>query len=657
MSGSDLYWLPARSETWARDFRALAAESEPADSWARLVALANYRLDFIQTRNLDSVLSKLHGAVPPAGLQTKPIRLAVLGSSTVTHLLPGIRIAALRRGIWLTTYETDYGQYLQELLDRGSALHAFSPTAVLFVLDAYHLFRGVSVDADASEADAFLDRTMADIDRCWELARDACQGPILQQTVLPVFPTLLGSNEQRLAGSPTHLAFRLNARLRQGAETGGVHLVAVDQSCAEIGLSSWHSPVLWFRAKQETTPVAAPLYGELVARVLAACQGRSFKALVLDLDNTLWGGVIGDDGMAGIALGAGSALGEAFVSFQSYAKDLARRGVILAVCSKNDHSNAIEPFRSHPEMVLREADIACFVANWDDKAGNIRRIARELNIGLDAIVFADDNPFERNLVRGELPMVAVPEFGEDAASYRHTLAAAGYFEAVTITADDRERRRQYQQNQQREAERSQSTDLAGYLAGLEMQLIATRFNRVDLLRTVQLINKTNQFNLTTRRYEEADVVAIMNDSRSSGLSLRLLDRYGDNGIISIVILRPEAAGHGLDDSYLIDTWLMSCRVLGRGVEDATLNVVVSEARRLGAARLVGEYRPTAKNGMVREHYERLGFASLGTSADGASRSVLELAAYEDRMTSIRQIDAQAAVAAPVSELSQQAAAS
>jgi len=635
VSAGELDWFP-KVESWSADLKRLSAETEPPDSWSRLVALANARLDFLQTRNLDSVLQKLHGDVPPPHLQTKPVRLAVLASSTVTQVLPGIRVAALRRGIWLKTYETDYGQYLQELLDKSSALHAFAPTAVLLVLDARHVLRGASPAFSAADAQGFLDRSVSEFERLWSLAREACSGPILQQTVLPVFPTLVGGNEHRLAGSRAHLTTQLNARLRQAADLHGVHLVAVDQWCMQTGIATWHSPVLWHRAKQEISPVAAPLYGELVARLLAAAQGRSYKALVLDLDNTLWGGVIGDDGMAGIALGAGSALGEAFVGFQSYVKDLANRGVILAVCSKNDQANALEPFKSHPEMVLREADIACFVANWEDKPGNIRRIAQQLNIGLDAIVFADDNPFERNLVRTELPMVAVPELSDDPASYDHTLARAGYFEAVSITADDLERGRQYQQNRLRDAERSESTDLAGYLAGLEMQLIVAPFNPVDLLRTVQLINKTNQFNLTTRRYDEAEVVAVMNDPRSAGMTLRLLDRYGDNGIIAIIILKPDVDGRLGPGAWLIDTWLMSCRVLGRGVEEETLNVVVAEARRLGASRLVGEYRPTAKNGMVKEHYAKLGFAPLSAAEDGSTASVLDLADYQERPTSIRR---------------------
>ena len=276
---------------------------------------------------------------------------------------------------------------------------------------------------------------------------------------LPVHPAFLGNNEHRLPGSRLAFIARLNHELRLLADEDGVDVLAVDAPAAVDGLKAWHDPALWHRAKQEISPATAPIYGELVARLLAAEQGRSSKCLVLDLDNTLWGGVIGDDGLAGLVLGQGSALGEAFVDFQDYARELSRRGVILAVCSKNDEANALEPFDHHPEMVLKRTDIASFVANWHDKASNIRAIAEELNIGLDSLVFVDDNPFERSLVRRELPMVAVPEVGDDPATFAQTLADAGYFETVTVTEEDRVRTEQYQGNRRREQLKASTTDL------------------------------------------------------------------------------------------------------------------------------------------------------------------------------------------------------
>jgi FkbH-like protein len=430
--------------------------------------------------------------------------------------------------------------------------------------------------------------------------------------VLPISHPLMGMNERRLPGSVAYMVDRLNWRMAELADDAGVDILDLNRAIIRDGLSVWHDPVLWHRAKAEISPMAAPAYGDLAMRLIAAQQGRSAKCLVLDLDNTLWGGVIGDDGLEGLRLGQGSAVGEAYVAFQNYVRALARRGVILAVCSKNDEDNARSPFEKHPDMVLKLEDIACFVANWSDKAGNIRHIAERLNIGVDSLVFVDDNPFERNIVRRELPAVAVPELPEDPAFYAQCIADAGYFEALRVTAEDFERGGQYRANIAREDLRASHTDLDGYLKSLNMELRWQPFDRVGLQRIVQLINKTNQFNLTTRRYTEADVLAIMNTPGALTLQLRLLDSFGDNGIIGIVIGKP------VDRSIWLDTWLMSCRVLGRQVEEATMNLVAAQARQLGAVRLVGEYIPTKKNGMVRDHYQKLKFENVESKDDGAT---------------------------------------
>jgi FkbH-like protein len=383
--------------------------------------------------------------------------------------------------------------------------------------------------------------------------------------------------------------------------------------------------VRWHQAKQLVSPLLSPLHGDLLARVLAAAAGLSRKCLVLDLDNTLWGGVVGDDGVEGIRLGQGDPVGEAFLAVQRYAALLARRGIILAVCSKNDPEIARAAFAGHPEMALKPGDIAAFVANWDDKAGNIRQIAKRLEIGLDSLVFLDDNPAERDIVRRELPMVAVPELPEDVAHYPAVLAAAGYFEAAGFTADDAARAGAYAQNAERHAALEQATDMEGYLRGLSMQLAAKPILGADLARVTQLTNKTNQFNLTTRRRSEAEVEALAADPANVALSFRLADRFGDNGLIGVVLARPDAAWPG--DALLIDTWLMSCRVLGRGVEAASLGVLAEAAARRGARALIGEHRPTAKNGLVRDHYAKLGFAPAPApagAAEGATFWRLEL---------------------------------
>jgi FkbH-like protein len=512
-------------------------------------------------------------------------------------------------------------------------LHDFRPTSALFAFDAHHLTQTIDPAMDEVGAEAARAEVASEIGAAWKLARDAFQCSLIQQTAMPVFPALMGNNEHRLPGSRHRMVNRLNVALRGMADEFGVDVLAIDDWVAATGLPRWHDPVLWHRAKQEISPAAAPLYGDLVARVVAARQGRSAKCLVLDLDNVLWGGVVGDDGVDGIVLGQGSALGEAYVGFQSYAHALAKRGVILAVCSKNDEANALAPFDRHPDMVMARGDIAAFVANWRDKAQNIRAIAQELNIGLDALVFVDDNPFERDLVRHELPMVAVPEIPADPARFASCLADAGYFEGLAVTDEDRARTGQYQANRERAAQAAEAADLSSYLRGLEMKLVAKRFDRVGLQRIVQLINKTNQFNLTTRRYTERDVLAVMNDATCFGLQLRLIDRFGDNGVIAIVIGR---VTHPTE--VRLDTWLMSCRVLGRRVEEATLNLVAAESRRLGAVTLIGEYAPTAKNGLVTHHYRNLGFEQLENDRDGRTLWSLDLASFTPYDTAIAVVE-------------------
>lgn len=612
-----LEWLPV-TESWRERTAALASGAVGIEA---AIALANTRLDFVRTNALDTLAKRRFQDARPA-LGSPPIRLAILGSSTLTHLHAAVRVAGLRRGLWIETYEASYGQYLQELLDPTSPLHAFAPTAVLFVFDAIHLTRGLHADLDSAAAAGAIDQIIDGVRNAWDAARTAFDCPLLQQTVINVFPALLGNNEHRLPGSAHRAVSQINAWLRS-PDGAGVDLIAVDDRVAADGLGAWHDPALWHRSKQEIAPLAAPLWGDLVVRVLAARLGRSFKALVLDLDNTLWGGVIGDAGIEGIVLGQGSPLGEGFLAVQAYAKQLSRRGIILAVASKNDAATALEPFDRHPEMLLRRADIAAFRADWNDKAGNLRAIAEELNIGLDSLVFLDDNPFERTLVRRELPMVAVPEVPDDPALVPAVLAAAGYFEAVCVTAEDRERTQNYQGNRERAQLEARSTNLVDYLRSLEMRLLWRPFDMAGLQRTLQLINKTNQFNLRTRRYTEAEVLAVMHDPAAIGLQLRLLDRFGDNGIIAVLIGRLRPPGEDLD----IDTWLMSCRVLGRQVEWSTLRLIVDHARRMGAKRLIGEYLPTPKNAMVKDHYERHGFSILSRDASGRSLAKLELADF------------------------------
>ena len=354
----ELEWLPAVDD-WSA--RLTQARSSDSPDWPALRSLAASSIDFLQTDRLDRVLGKTFAGAPPEGLAAPVVRIAVTGSATLSHLAPALRIAAARRNMWAEVHVGEYGQYHQELEDPDSALWQFNPTALLIALDARHLFARQlnSAEEAAGHVAQLLDRCEA----LWAKAR-ARGLHVIHQTAMPVLPQLAGNNEHRVGWSAAGTLAVYNEALRARADAAGVDLLDLSPAIAADGLKLWHDPALWHRAKQEVTIRAAPAYGDLVMRLIAARAGRSAKCLVLDLDNTLWGGVIGDDGLAGIVLGQGNAAGEAHLALQAYARDLTRRGVILAVCSKNDEANALEPFDQHPDMLLRRSDIACFVANW-----------------------------------------------------------------------------------------------------------------------------------------------------------------------------------------------------------------------------------------------------------------------------------------------------
>jgi FkbH-like protein len=390
---------------------------------------------------------------------------------------------------------------------------------------------------------------------------------------------------------------------------------------ATVGSRNWFDERHWVGSKAFCSPEYLPLVAQNFVEIALATMGRVVKCIVVDLDNTLWGGVIGDDGPEGIQINAHGE-GESFHNFQCYLRELRRRGIILAVCSKNDYDNAIRPFRENPEMALKEEDIAVFVANWNNKADNIRVIRDTLNIGLDSMVFLDDNPFERNLVRELVPEVIVPELPEDPADFVGALAGLNLFETTSCSAEDRTRADQYRQEAQRQVTVARYTKIEDYLKSLEMKIQVARFDEFHLPRIAQLIQRSNQFNLTTRRLNQTECEAMMADCEGCiPLYARLSDRFGDHGLISVVVVTPKGG------ELLISDWLMSCRVLSRGVEEYLMNRIFDEAQARGCGRVLGEYIPTAKNSMVREFYARFGFHKICDGENGRAVWALEVAEY------------------------------
>ena len=608
---ADLAWLQAPPADFRARVKAVRAALADGTTEERLHELASVRLDLNQLGALASTVASYLAVAPATGPLAR-VRLGLIGSGTLGLIEPAIVASALRHRVLATVVGGDYGSAVRDAIDPASALRCAGIDLAMVALDhrTLGLDRPQLAPGAAAAAVAAASATMsAMIDG---LSASASGGVMVATVVAPAEP-LFGSLDAVEDGSVAAQVTAFNTQLVDWARAKRIVLVDIARIANAVGVDRWHDAGQWHSAKLPFDPDLVPLYADIVARTIAAVRGTTRKCLVLDLDNTLWGGVIGDDGVDGIALGQGSARGEAFLAIQQAALALRERGIILAVCSKNDDDVARQPFRDHPDMPLKESDIAAFVANWGDKATNLRAIAAALNIGLDSLVFLDDNPVERAQVRRELPMVAVPELPADPALYPRALLAAGYFEAVAFAQEDRARADQYRANAERAAFAGTS-DMAGYLVSLDMAADFRPFDAVNRARIAQLINKSNQFNLTTRRYTEAQVAALEADNGKVTMQVRLVDRFGDNGMISVVVI-DTAGGDGRWD---IDTWLMSCRVLGRLMEEAVLDQIAGAARRGGATTLTGRYIPSVKNKMVADHYAKLGFVRGDDHDDGSS---------------------------------------
>lgn len=604
---AELQWLPKPPDDFSQQCRDILEHD--GDLGTALQGLATHALD----ENRLVRLAKCIARAKAADRSLKPLVPFKLGlvSNATSHLaVPALIASALRHGILLEVVEADYGQVMQEALDPRATIHRAKPDAVLLAID----HRGLPLQNGATAALGFLDTIRAGI---------RGNGLCIVQTV-PRPPELLFGNLDLAVGETLrHTVEALNSGI--GQSFGGTPDVLFDVAAlAEtVGLAEWHDPTLWNMAKLPFAGRFLPLYAEQVARLVAALRGKSRKCLVLDLDNTLWGGVIGDDGLEGIVLGEGDATGEAHLAVQRAALALRERGVVLAVSSKNEDAIARLPLQKHPEMLLKEEHIAVFQANWQDKASNIQAIAKELSLGVDAMVLLDDNPAERALVRRLLPQAAVPELPPDPALYARTLLAAGYFEAIAFSAEDRKRADFYQDNARRANLERAAGGLEAYLASLNMVIDFRPFDEAGRARITQLINKSNQFNLTTRRYTDAEVKAAEHDPDCFTLQVRLSDTFGDNGMISVIICRREGR------TWDVDTWLMSCRVLGRKVERAVLQEITRQAREQGIEQLKGTYRPTERNKLVENHYADLGFSLVARGADGSTSWALNVADVEE----------------------------
>jgi FkbH-like protein len=616
---SELQWLPRAPQDFSARLKSLGNSAGPIGR--ELQSLALHALDLNQLTKLAKVIARAQSE----GKSLDPLasfRLAILSNSTIDLILPALVASAARRGIALDVIQPSYDQVAQEALTPDSKVNSSKPDAVLIALDYRALPLKLSI-GDAETSSATVQGAIGYLQALRNGIKSNSNAVCIFQTFAPPVEPLFGSLDRALPGTMRSLIGAVNRELAEFALGSGDVLLDVAGLAETVGVVNWHDPQLWNMGKFSFSDALIPLYADHVGRTIAAIRGKSGKVLVLDLDNTVWGGVIGDDGLEGIKVAQGDAAGEAHLAVQRLALDLRQRGIVLAVSSKNTDEVARAPFEKHPEMLLRLEHIAVFQANWNDKATNIQAIAEELSLGLDSMVFLDDNPVERGLVRQLLPQVAVPELPDDPAFYARTLAAGGFFEAVAFANEDLKRAGFYQDNAKRANLQKQVGGVDAYLASLDMTITFQPFDTTGRARIVQLINKSNQYNLTTRRYTDPEVAEAECDPEIFTLQVRLADVFGDNGMISVAICRP--AGEGVWD---IDTWLMSCRVLGRKVEHMVLREMLQHARSAGIHKLIGTYRPTDRNKLVVDHYARLGFSQLSADDSGLTRWEIEVRGTE-----------------------------
>jgi FkbH-like protein len=552
------------------------------------------------------------------------IKVALLSDAATQRLVPILRALFARQGVDAEIYEGPFDAIELEVYDRNSGLYKFQPQVVV-LLNCVQALRAVFLRPETKAA-SFVDATSKRIARIWEAIQNNIPATIIQSNFVLPYERFFGNFDQKVPESLSATVAAVNSRIAQEARSrGSVLLCDVESVASWLGRQQWFEDRFWDSAKYFCALDCLPYVVNSFVAIVMASLGRVIKCVVVDLDNTLWGGVIGDDGLDGIQISAHGE-GEAFYRMQQYLRALKQRGIVLAVCSKNEMANALLPFDKHPEMVLRREDFAAFVANWNDKAVNIRQIKETLNIGFDSMVFLDDNPFERNLVRELVPGVVVPELPEEPADYVRAISELNLFETTSFSAEDAQRTEMYRAQAGRREEQAGFASVGEFLQSLDMRITVGRFDAFHLPRISQLMQRSNQFNLTTRRLSEIECKALMDNPGWLPLYAKLADRLGDHGLISIVTVEV------LPDDLAIRDWLMSCRVLGRGVESFLMNRVVEHAQELGLARVTAEYIPTAKNGMVKNFFEQFGFERVAEGASGAAQWRLLTKDYEPRPT-------------------------
>ena len=535
----------------------------------------------------------------------KKCKIAILGDCSTQHLATALKGYGYKEGYNLDIFDSDYNQIDSQIMDDESELYKHAPDAVLIYMSTEKLYEKFC-ETSLENRENFADITIERINQYWNGINSKIKTNLLQFNFIEVDDRAFGNYGNNTPASFIYQLRKLNYGLMELASTvKNAFLIDLSTIQNQYGRQTVHDDKLYYIAKMPLSTNILPEVAKQILDVIKSLNGKFKKCVILDLDNTLWGGVIGDDGLKSIQIGE-LGLGHAFSEFQMWLKELKNRGIILAICSKNNEDIAKEPFEKHPEMVLRLDDISMFVANWEDKASNIKYIQETLNIGMDSMVFIDDNPFERNLVKSMIPDITVPDLPEDPALYLSYLKSLNLFETTSYSENDKDRTKQYQAQAQRTTMQSSFENFDDYLKSLEMKATVHSFDEFEFPRISQLTQRSNQFNLRTVRYTEAEIEQIAKDDKYLTLSFSLKDKFGDYGLISVVIMEKQN-----ENTLFLNTWLMSCRVLKRGMEEFIINSIIKTAKENGFSKVVGEYIKTPKNAMVENIYSKLGFEDLG----------------------------------------------
>jgi len=602
------------------EIKQLIKKGHHNDALRAILQQARASADYSTYLSLCRLRRKINTGAGTSAATTK-VRIALLGGATTDFLESPVQLELETLGIDCQLFSSSYNAFVSEMLDANSDTVKFSPDLAVFLVTPFN----ISDWPDPADSTGKV-RTIAEgIVNHWLGLCDSLHTNTNCEIIISNLHTLptrtAGNLDCRLDWETNTFIQHINNLLSHKAPDY-VHILDIASLASLYGVLNWFDSRFWFHSKQPVSFDCMVPFVRNLAAIIGALYGRTAKCIVLDLDNTLWGGVVGDDGIEGLKIGQGDAESESFRSFQEYLQRLKARGILLAVCSKNEIENALAPFEQLPDMRLKKDDFVSFKANWDPKPDNLKLIAKELNIGLDAIVFVDDNPAERELVKQMLPQVKVVELSDDPAEYPLLLDQSGWLEIAGLTDEDRKKTDQYRENSQRNKVQALHTDYDSYLKSLNQQADIYSFNKQDLERITQLINKTNQFNLTTKRLNRSDIEALLDRPEIFTASVRLADQFGDNGLISIMI------GHIEERGLHIDLWLMSCRVFKRGVEQLLANHLFEQAGEMGLDLVHGLYIPTEKNKLVESLYADAGFKLIDTDEQGATSWSIEVQNYQ-----------------------------